>query len=37
MAGQVAGQVKEIRSLSEIFEDMFDGAKKTYLKLDGEF
>ena len=37
MAGQVAGQVKEIRSLSEIFEDMFDGAKKTYLKLDSEF
>ena len=37
MAGQVAGQVKEIRSLSEIFEDMFAGAKKTYLKLDGEF
>lgn len=37
MAGQVSGQIKEIRSLAEIFEDMFDGAKKTYLELDGEF
>ena len=37
MAGQVAGQVKEIRSLAEIFEDMFDGAKKTYHQLNVEF
>ncbi len=33
MAGQVAGQVKEIRSLEEIFADMFEGAKKTYGQL----
>lgn len=37
MAGQVAGQLKEIRSLAEIFEDMFDGAKKTYHQLNVEF
>lgn len=37
MAGQVAGQVKEIRSLEEIFVDMFAGAKKTYEQLDAEF
>lgn len=37
MAGQVAGQVKEIRSLEEIFADMFAGAKKTYELLDAEF
>jgi len=37
MAGQVAGQVKEIRSLEEIFADMFAGAKKTYEQLDAEF
>lgn len=37
MAGQVAGQVKEIRSLEEIFADMFTGAKKTYELLDAEF
>ena len=37
MDGQVAGQVKEIRSLAEIFEDMFDGAKKTYHQLNVEF
>ena len=36
MAGQVAGQVKEIRSLEEIFADMFDGAKKTYELLGTE-
>ena len=37
MAGQVSGQLKEIRSLAEIFEDMFDGAKKTYEQLNVEF
>lgn len=38
MAGQVAGQLTEIRSLEEIFEDMFAGAKKTYeaLKADNQ-
>ena len=30
MAGQVAGQLKEIRTIAEILEDMFAGAKKTY-------
>lgn len=37
MAGQVSGQLKEIRSLAEIFEDMFDGAKKTYEQLNADF
>lgn len=37
MAGQVAGQVKEIRSLEEIFADMFAGAKKTYHQLKTDF
>ena len=37
MAGQVAGQLKEIRSLAEIFEDMFAGAKKTYEQLEAGF
>lgn len=37
MAGQVAGQLTEIRSLEEIFTDMFDGAKKTYEQLKTEF
>lgn len=36
MAGQVAGQVKEIRTLAEIIEDMFTGAKKTYELLGNE-
>ncbi|MBP3568057.1 MAG: DUF561 domain-containing protein [Lachnospiraceae bacterium] len=36
MAGQVAGQVKEIRTLAEIIEDMFAGAKKTYELLGNE-
>ena len=36
MAGQVAGQVKEIRTLEEIFADMFAGAKKTYDMLGTE-
>ncbi|MBO5354023.1 MAG: DUF561 domain-containing protein [Lachnospiraceae bacterium] len=33
MAGQVAGQLKEIRTLEEIFEDMFAGARRTYEEL----
>ena len=37
MAGQVAGQIKEIRSLEEIIADLFDGAKKTYQQLETEF
>ena len=37
MAGQVSGQLKEIRSLEEIFADMFDGAKKTYHQLNENF
>lgn len=37
MAGQVSGQLKEIRSLAEIFEDMFDGAKKTLGQLNKSF
>ena len=37
MAGQVSGQLKEIRSLKEIFADMFAGAKKTYHKLNADF
>ena len=37
MAGQVAGQIKEIRSLEEIIADMFCGARKTYEGLNGEF
>ncbi len=37
MAGQVAGQVKEIRSLAEIFEDMFEGANRTLTQLNGSF
>ena len=37
MAGQVAGQVKEIRSLEEIFADMFAGAKSTYRQLTADF
>ena len=37
MAGQVAGQLKEIRSLSEIFEDMFAGARETLGRLDKSF
>ena len=37
MAGQVSGQLKEIRSLAEIFEDMFDGAKKNYEQLNADF
>ena len=37
MAGQVAGQLKEIRSLEEIITDMFSGAKKTFEALKGEF
>ena len=37
MAGQVSGQLKEIRSLAEIFENMFDGAKKTYEQLNADF
>ena len=37
MAGQVAGQLKEIRSLSEIFEDMFAGAKTAYEQLKADF
>ncbi len=36
MAGQVAGQVKEIRTLAEIIDDMFTGAKKTYELLGNE-
>jgi NAD(P)H-dependent flavin oxidoreductase YrpB (nitropropane dioxygenase family) len=27
MAGQVAGQIKEIKPIAEIFEDMWQGAK----------
>ncbi len=34
MAGQVAGQLKEIRTLTEIFEDMYKGAKATLSVLD---
>ena len=34
MAGQVAGQIKEIRTLSEIFEDMYKGAKAILSELD---
>ncbi|MBQ4068544.1 MAG: DUF561 domain-containing protein [Lachnospiraceae bacterium] len=34
MAGQVAGQLKEIRTLSEIFEDMYTGAKVTLSNFD---
>ena len=37
MAGQVAGQLKEIRSLEEIIADLFAGAKKTYEQLNAEF
>ena len=37
MAGQVSGQLKEIRSLEEIFADMFEGARKTYEQLKVEF
>ncbi len=37
MAGQVAGQLKEIRSLEEIFEDMFTGAERTFEQLKAEF
>jgi enoyl-[acyl-carrier protein] reductase II len=37
MAGQVSGQLKEIRSLEEIFADMFEGAKKIYEQLNVEF
>jgi len=37
MAGQVAGQVKEIRSLVEIFENMFEGAKETYAQIKTDF
>ena len=33
MAGQVAGQVNEIRSIKEIFEDMYEGYKKTVVEL----
>ena len=36
MAGQVAGQIKEIRTLEEIIADMFAGAKKTYELLGNE-
>ena len=36
MAGQVAGQIKEIRTLAEIIEEMFAGAKKTYELLGNE-
>lgn len=36
MAGQVAGQVKEIRSLKEIFAKMFEDAEKTYKRLGEE-
>ena len=35
MAGQVAGQLKEIRPLSEIFEDLYSGCEKV-LKGRGE-
>ena len=34
MAGQVAGQVKAIRPLAEIFADMCEGAMKTYHGLN---
>ncbi len=37
MAGQVAGQLKEIRSLEEIFADMFAGARETLGQLNTKF
>ncbi len=33
MAGQVCGQVNEIRPIREIFEDMYEGAKKVVQEL----
>lgn len=36
MAGQVAGQLNEIRSIAEIFEDMYEGCKKVIGSLSQE-
>ena len=37
MAGQVAGQVKEIRKISEIFADMYNGAFSTLENLQKDY
>ena len=36
MAGQVCGQLKEIRTLEEIFEDMVSGCRSVCHRLEGE-
>ena len=36
MAGQVVGQIKEIKSLKQIFEDMFESYKKCVESLKAE-
>ena len=33
MAGQVAGQIKEIKPIKDIFEDMYAGYERTVNKL----